>query len=60
LLRIDEGPLWQFKATGGAVTIDDSLWVDGDGALYNTQQIVVSGEAPPGGASISWVLRRAG
>ncbi len=60
LLRIDEGPLWQFKATGGAVTIDESLWVDGEGRLYNTQQIVVSGEAPPGGASISWVLRRAG
>jgi uncharacterized heparinase superfamily protein len=60
LLRIDEGPLWQFKATGGVVTIDDSLWVDGEGALYNTQQLVVSGEAPPGGASISWVLRRAG
>jgi uncharacterized heparinase superfamily protein len=60
LLRIDEGPLWQFKVTGGAVTIDDSLWIDGEGQLYNTQQIVVSGEAPPGGASISWVLRRAG
>jgi uncharacterized heparinase superfamily protein len=60
LLRIDEGPLWQFKATGGAVTIDESLWVDGEGRLYNTQQIVVSGEAPAGGASISWVLRRAG
>ncbi len=60
LIRIDEGPLWQFKATGGVVTIDESLWVDGDGGLYNTQQLVVSGEAPPGGASISWVLRRAG
>ncbi len=60
LLRIDEGPLWQFKATGGVVTIDESLWVDGEGRLYNTQQIVVSGEAPAGGASISWVLRRAG
>jgi uncharacterized heparinase superfamily protein len=60
LLRIDEGPLWQFKAIGGTVTIDESLWVDGEGALYNTQQVVVSGEAPPGGASISWILRRAG
>ncbi len=60
LLRIDGGPLWQFRATGGAVTLDESIWVDGEGRLYNTQQVVVSGEAPPGGASISWVLKRAG
>ncbi len=59
LLRIEDGPVWQFKATGGAVTIDDSLWIDGDGNLYNTQQVVVSGEAPAGGASISWVMKRA-
>ncbi len=59
LLRIDGGSAWQFKATGGAVTIDESLWIDGDGNLYNTQQVVVSGEAPPGGASISWIMKRA-
>lgn len=60
LLRISEGPLWQFRAHGGALSIDDSLWVDGDGRIRATQQLVISGEAPAGGASVSWAFRRAG
>jgi uncharacterized heparinase superfamily protein len=60
LLRIDKGPLWQFRCRGGAVSIDDSIWVDADGVPQNSRQIVVQAEAPPGGASISWLLKRAG
>lgn len=60
LLRILEGPLWQFRAHGGTLSIDDSLWVDGNGRIRATQQLVISGEAPAGGASISWAFRRAG
>ena len=59
LLRSESGIMWQFKAQGGTVSVDDSLWVDGDGAITNTQQLVVSGDAPPGGASISWLLKKA-
>ncbi len=60
LLRIDQGPLWQFRCRGGALSIEESLWVDGDGRPQTTTQLTVSGEAPPGGASISWSLKRAG
>lgn len=60
LLRIDRGPLWQFRCRGGALTIDDSIWIDGAGKLHATLQLVVTGEAPPGGASVGWVLKRAG
>jgi uncharacterized heparinase superfamily protein len=60
LLRIDHGPLWQFRCRGGALTIEESLWIDGNGRLVPTTQFVVSGEAPAGGASVGWLLKRAG
>ncbi len=60
LLRVERGPLWQFRCRGGALSIDDSLWVDAKGAPQATKQLVVHAEAPPGGANISWILKRAG
>jgi uncharacterized heparinase superfamily protein len=60
LLRISEGALWQFRCHGGALQIDESVWVDGNGRPHNTKQLVVTGDTPPGGASISWAFRRAG
>ncbi len=60
LLRIGDGPAWQFRCRGGTLGIEESLWVDGLGRPRPSQQLVVSGQAPPGGASISWLLKRAG
>ncbi len=60
LIRVDGGPLWQFRCRGGTLAIEPSLWTGPDGRWHNTSQIVVSGEASPGGASVGWVLRRAG
>jgi uncharacterized heparinase superfamily protein len=60
LLRLDEGPLWQFRGRGGKVSIDDSIWIDGDAKPHSTQQLVISGQTPAGGTSISWALKRAG
>lgn len=59
LLRLPGGALWQFRCRGGTLAIDDSLWVDGEGRPQATQQLVVSGESPAGGASVSWALKRA-
>ena len=60
LLRIARGPLWQFRCRGGALAFDDSLWIDGNGAVHESRQLVVQGESPPGGASVSWLFKRAG
>lgn len=60
LLRIDHGPLWQFRCRGGALAIEESLWIDGSGRPHATAQFVVSGDAPAGGASVGWLLKRAG
>jgi uncharacterized heparinase superfamily protein len=59
LLRLPDGRLWQFRVQGRTVTIDDSIWIDGSGQMRATLQLVVSGEAPAGGASISWAFKRA-
>ena len=53
------GALWQFRCRGGTLAIEESLWIDGDGRPVATQQLVVSGEAAAGGASVSWALKRA-
>ncbi len=59
LLRIDGGPLWQFRVRGGTLMVDDSLWVDGEGRPMVSQQLVVSGQVA-GAASVGWVFKRAG
>jgi len=58
LLRIDQGTVWQFRSGAGTLTVEDSLWVSGDGRPHATQQLVVSAEAAPGGSTIGWLFKR--
>ena len=60
LLRIDLGPLWQFRAGAGKLAIEESLWVDPEGRPHPTRQLVVTAEALPGGSSIGWLFKRVG
>ncbi|MBH1991701.1 MAG: heparinase II/III family protein [Sphingomonadaceae bacterium] len=60
LLRIDLGALWQFRTGTGVLSIEDSLWVDGDGRPHPAKQLVVTSEALPGGSSIGWLFKRVG
>jgi uncharacterized heparinase superfamily protein len=53
------GALWQFRCRGGALQIEDSVWIDGRGRPVAIRQLVVAGEAPAGGANVSWALKRA-
>ena len=59
LLRLPSGKLWQFRCRGGALTIEESLWVNPEGRPVSTQQLVVSSEAALGGENIGWALKRA-
>ena len=59
LLRIDGGPLWQFRCKGAALTVEESLWVDAAGRPRETQQLVVSGQSPAGGCNVGWLFKRA-
>ncbi|MPT46865.1 MAG: heparinase [Sphingobium sp.] len=60
LMRIDMGALWQFRCGAGALSIEDSLWVDGEGRPHATKQLVISAIAEPGGTSLGWLLKRVG
>jgi uncharacterized heparinase superfamily protein len=60
LLKLDSGKLWQMKARGGALTIEPSVWVDPQGQMQKTTQLVLSGSTEKGAASIGWSLKRAG
>ena len=59
LLRIRGGSVWQFRCRGGQLSIEDSLWIDGDARPHASLQLVIVGESPAEGMSISWVLKRA-
>ena len=60
LLRLPEGGMWQFRCRGGALAIEDSIWIDPKGHPRPTQQLVITGETPSGGATIGWLFKRAG
>jgi uncharacterized heparinase superfamily protein len=59
LLRTRSGSAWQFRARGGTLAIEESVWIDGKGIPRQTQQLVLTGEAPVGGHSVSWLFHRA-
>ena len=59
ILRLPGGGLWQFRCRGGMLGIEESLWIDGEGRPVQTQQLVITGEAQAGGASVSWAMKRA-
>ncbi|WP_294354398.1 heparinase II/III family protein [uncultured Sphingomonas sp.] len=52
------GITWHFRAGGATVVIEDSVWIDPEGQVVPTRQIVAGGSADPGGASVSWVFKR--
>lgn len=57
-LALPDGSYWQFRAAGGEVTVEDSLWVDGQGRPVPIQQLVVSGLVSRGGGNFAWLLKK--
>ncbi|MBC7519482.1 MAG: heparinase, partial [Sandarakinorhabdus sp.] len=54
------GRVWAMKARGGAVGIEPSLWIDPDGQVHKTQQLVITARTEKAVASIGWSFKRAG
>lgn len=55
-----DSALWQFRVSEGTLEIEESCWIDGEGRPHGSQQLVVSGTASSGGASIGWLFKRSG
>jgi uncharacterized heparinase superfamily protein len=58
LLRIRGSTVWQFRCRGGQLSIEDSIWIDGEARMHGSQQLVVTGDTPPDGHTIAWIFRR--
>lgn len=59
-LALPDGSYWQFRAGEGEITIEESLWVDGDGRPQPIQQLVIQGMTARSGASFPWLLKKMG
>ena len=57
LLRLPDGRVWQFRARGGSLAVEASLWLNFDGKPRATQQLVVNAAASE---TISWTFKRIG
>ena len=58
LLRIRGSTVWQFRCRGGRLSIEDSIWIDGDARPHPSLQLVIAGDSPPDGMTIAWIFRR--
>jgi uncharacterized heparinase superfamily protein len=59
-LALPDGSYWQFLSVNDEVSIDESLWVDGEGRPHPVQQLVIEGMESRGGGSFSWLLKKLG
>ncbi|MWV26462.1 heparinase [Erythrobacter sp. GH3-10] len=59
-LSLPDGSLWQFVTGADSLSIDESMWVDGNGRPHPVQQLVIEGLASRGGGNFAWLLKRMG
>ena len=60
-LALPDGSYWQFRSGGdGQVSIEESIWADGQGRPQPIQQLVVQGLVSRGGGSFAWLLKKMG
>jgi len=59
-LALPDGSYWQFRSGGGEVSVEESIWADGQGRPVPVQQIVIQGMVSRGGGNFAWLLKRMG
>jgi len=60
LLRLPSGSGWRFIAVGGAMGIEESVYLGSGGRPRRAEQIVVGGPLSGAGARLKWAIRREG
>ena len=60
LLKLPAGRVWAMKARGGTLGIEPSVWIDPEGHIHKTQQLVISARTDKAASSIAWSFKRAG
>jgi uncharacterized heparinase superfamily protein len=59
-LALPDGSYWQFRAGAGEISVEDSIWVDGQGRPAPIQQLVIQGLVSRGGGNFAWLLKKMG
>ncbi|WP_371136541.1 heparinase II/III family protein [Novosphingobium sp.] len=59
-LALPDGSLWQFRSGGGQITVEESIWADGQGRPQPIQQLVLQGLVSRGGGNFAWLLKKMG
>ncbi|MEO5587117.1 MAG: heparinase II/III family protein [Novosphingobium sp.] len=59
-LVLPDGSYWQFRSGGAEITVEESIWTDGQGRPQPVQQIVLQGLVSRGGGNFAWLLKRMG
>ena len=57
LLRCPSGSVWRLRVAGAEMSLGESIYL-GSGEARKTQQLVLSGTVPAGGATVRWAIRR--
>jgi len=57
-LSLPDGSYWQFRAGAGEVSVEDSIWIDGQGRPIPIQQLVIQGMVSRGGGNFAWLLKK--
>ncbi len=60
-IALPDGSYWQFRAGEGAeISVEDSLWIDGQARPVPVQQLVMQGLVSRGGGNFAWLLKKMG
>ncbi|TCJ41175.1 heparinase II/III family protein [Parafrankia sp. BMG5.11] len=63
-LALPDGSYWQFRCgelgEGVTLSVEESMWVDGQGRPQPIEQLVIQGLVPRAGATVSWLFKRMG
>lgn len=57
-LALPDGSLWQFRSGRDPVTVEESIWADGQGRPVGIRQLVVAAKIPRSGETFSWLLKK--
>ena len=60
-LALADGSYWQFRiGSEGQLSIEESIWADGQGRPQPIQQLVIHGLVSRGGGNFAWLLKKMG
>jgi uncharacterized heparinase superfamily protein len=59
-IALSDGSYWQFRSGAGDITLEDSIWIDGEGRPIPVQQLVQQGLVSRGGGNFAWLLKKMG